>query len=346
MPHFYPLRLHPEFYERVWGARNLEPIYSCKIAGEPVGEVWLTGDKCRVANGPYAGQTLDELSRQLGADFLGEAARDCSRFPLLLKFLFSKAKLSVQVHPDDEAAARVGQPCGKTECWYVLQAPNRTQIGLGLKPGVNKREVERAIREVRMEELLNWIDLHPGDLIYVDAGTVHTIGPGAVLLEVQQNSDTTYRLYDYGRPRELHIDAGMQAIKESTHAGKVEKQQAQSENGKSQVNLVSSPCFVVDKFSLSRPWEFRRPQHIKRSVWCLVAISGSGVVLSDSSEPISLNCGEVVVVPAAVDKVAIKPQWEIDFLCASLPIDKVGHPRTMPMVGDFREIDPRSGISV
>lgn len=329
MPHLYPLRLHPEFHERVWGARNLEPIYAREASGEPIGEVWLTGDKCRVANGPLAGRTLAELSRELGADFLGEASGPSPRFPLLLKFLFPKEKLSVQVHPDDEAAARAGQPCGKTECWYVLHAPAGTQVGLGLKSGVSKGEVERAIRETRMEQLLNWVDLKPGDLVYVDAGTVHTIGPGAVILEVQQNSDTTYRLYDYGRPRELHIDAGMQAIKESTNAGKVQRQNLHAENGKSQVNVVTSPCFVVDRFSLTHPWEFRRPQHAKRSVWCLVAVRGSGVVVSDGSEPTSFNCGETVVVPAAVDKVTIKPQWDLDFLCASLPVEKVGHPKTV-----------------
>lgn len=353
MLQLYPLRLHPEFYERVWGARNLDPIYSQEITGEPVGEVWLTGDKCRVANGPLAGRTLDDLSREAGAELLGSTARD-SRFPLLLKFLFPKEKLSVQVHPDDETAACVGQPCGKTECWYVLHAPPGTQVGLGLKPGVTKAEVERAIRETRMEKLLNWIDLHPGDLIYVDAGTVHTIGPGAVLLEVQQNSDTTYRLYDYGRPRELHIDKGIQAIKESTHAGKVEKQQALVQNGKHQVNLVASPCFVVDKFALSRPWEFRRPQHAKRSVWCMVATHGAGVILSDSSEPISFNGGEVVVVPAAVEKIIVKPQGDLppqnaqqrrvpgapdlEFLCASLPAEKVGHPKTVPMVENIASV--------
>jgi|SRR5579862_195437 len=329
MPHLYPLRLHPEFYERVWGARNLEPIYSCQITGEPIGEVWLTGDKCRVANGPLAGRTLDELSRELGPDLLGEASPEGSRFPLLLKFLFPKEKLSVQVHPDDETAARAGQPWGKTECWYVLQAPAGTQVGLGLKSGVSKGQVERAIRETRMEELLNWVDLHSGDLIYVEAGAVHTIGPGAVILEIQQNSDTTYRLYDYGRPRELHIDAGMRAMKEGAHAGKVQKQHAHAENGKSQVNVVTSPCFVVDKFSLSQPWEFRRPEHAKRSVWCLVAIRGSGVILSGGAEPISFNSGEVVVVPAAVKNLTVKPQWDLEFLCASLPVEKVEHPRTV-----------------
>ncbi|HLK53495.1 MAG TPA: type I phosphomannose isomerase catalytic subunit, partial [Candidatus Angelobacter sp.] len=159
MPDLYPLLLHPQFHERIWGARDLAPFYTREITGDPIGEAWLTGDSCSVANGPLAGRTLTELAQQFGAQFLGDAGRDATRFPLLIKFLFPKEKLSVQVHPDDEGAARIGQPCGKTECWYVLQAAPGAQVGLGLKPGTTKAEVERAIRETRMEHLLNWIDV-------------------------------------------------------------------------------------------------------------------------------------------------------------------------------------------
>lgn len=328
MSQLYPLRLTPEFYERVWGTKSLAPIYSHEITGNPIGEVWLTGDDCKVANGPLMGKSLGELSRQFGQELLGDVVRDLSRFPLLIKFVFPKDKLSVQVHPDDETAAQIGQPCGKTECWYVLAAEPGAQIGLGLKPGTTKSRVERAIRETKMEELLNWIHLNPGDMIYVEAGTVHTIGPGAVIVEIQQNSDTTFRLYDYGRPRELHIEAGLRATKEWTHAGKVERGQTHSENGKQQANLVASPYFIVDRFSLSRPWEFRRPQHARRSVWCLAAIRGSGVVSSNGFEPIAFSCGEVVVVPAAVEKLTLSPHWDLDFLCSSLPVEEATHPKT------------------
>lgn len=329
MNHLYPLRLHPEFYERVWGATNLAPIYSREITGNPIGEAWVIGDGCKVANGPLAGQSLLELSRQFGRELLGEATTDCSRFPLLIKFLFPKDKLSVQVHPDDEAAARVGQPCGKTECWYVLQADDGAQIGLGLKQGTPIPEVKRAILETRLEHLLNWVQLCPGDLIYVEAGTVHAIGPGSVIVEIQQNSDTTYRLYDYGRPRELHVDAGIQATKEQTHSGKVEKQTLYSESGRQQINLITSPCFIVDKFALSSSWEFRRPQHAKRSVWCLVALRGSGVIAGAGCEPFSVSCGDAVVVPAAVEKFTVKPQWDLEFLCSSVPVESVQHPKTV-----------------
>lgn len=329
MPDLYPLLLQPQFHERVWGARDLAPIYSREITGNPIGEAWLTGDDCRVTNGPLAGRTLAELSSEFGADLLGELARDKSRFPLLIKFLFPKDKLSVQVHPDDDAAAVIGQPCGKTECWYVLQAEPGAQIGLGLKPGITKAEVERAIREVRMEQLLNWIDLRVCDMIYVDAGTVHAIGPGSVIVETQQNSDTTYRLYDYGRPRELHIEHGLKATKERTHAGKVIAGPLQIENGKSQINLVSSPCFVIDKFHLDRAWEFRRPHHLKKSVWCLTALRGYGTIESAGAAPVTFSSGNAVVVPAAVEKFTLKPQWELEFLCAALPAEKVGHPATV-----------------
>ena len=141
-------------------------------------------------------------------------------FPLLLKFLFPHEKLSVQVHPDDAAARRAGLPCGKTECWYVAHARPGAQIALGLKPGVTREQFERSIIEKRAEELLNWINVYQGEMIYVTGGTVHTLGPGSIMLETQQQSDTTYRLYDYGRPRELHLKEGLAVIKEKTVAGK------------------------------------------------------------------------------------------------------------------------------
>jgi mannose-6-phosphate isomerase len=329
MSDLYPVRLHPEFHERIWGSNNLAPIYSREITGSPIGEVWLTGDNCVVSNGPLTGRSLKQLSMEFGVSFLGEAAPDVSRFPLLIKFLFPRDKLSVQVHPDDEGAKRVGQSCGKTECWYVLEAQPGSQVGLGLKNGVTKSEVERAIRENRMEHLLNWIDVYKDDLIYVDAGTVHAIGPGVVIVETQQNSDTTYRLYDYGRPRELHIEDGLRATKEQTFAGKVEQSAHHSENGKAQANLVTSPCFVVDKFTLSTAWEFRRPHsEARRSVWCLVTTKGNGVLMAEGMEPITVNSGEVVVVPAAVDRFILKPQWELEVLCSSLPAGAVQHPKT------------------
>ena len=203
----------PGFDPRPWGTLDLSPIYPNHKLEEKIGEAWLSGDDCKVANGPLKGKTLAQLSGEHGRELVGDAARDASRFPLLLKFLFPHEKLSVQVHPDDAQAQRVGQPWGKTECWYIAHAKPGAQIALGLKPGVTVKELEEAIHQKRAEEVLNWMNVYAGDMIYVAGGTVHTLGPGSVVVETQQQSDTTYRLYDYGRPRELHLKDGMAAVK-------------------------------------------------------------------------------------------------------------------------------------
>ena len=328
MPELYPLLLRPQFHERVWGARSLAPIYPDLATSNPIGEAWLTGDSCAVANGPLSGRTLAELSRHFGEQLIGAAAQQPSRFPLLIKFLFPRDKLSVQVHPDDDGARALGEPCGKTECWYILHAEPGAQIGLGLKPGTTKTEVERAIRETRMEELLNWIEVRAGEMFYVDAGTVHAIGPGSVIVETQQNSDTTFRLYDYGRPRELHIEHGLRATREQTRAGRVSGNGTSCHQGKTQTNLLTSPCFIVDKFTITQPWQFQRPRHARRSVWCFVTTQGCGVIEHETGAPVTVAAGEAVVIPAEVESFTVKPQWELDFLCSSLPVERVDHPKT------------------
>ena len=213
--------MQPGFDPRPWGTQDLSPIYPNHRFEQKIGEAWLTGDECQVSNGPLRGKTLANISEQYQRELVGEAARDPKRFPLLLKFLFPYEKLSVQVHPDDAQAIRVGQPWGKTECWYVAHAKPGSQIALGLKAGVTAAQFEQSIHQNRAEELLNWINLYAGDMIYVAGGTVHSLGPGSIIVETQQQSDTTYRLYDYGRPRELHVEQGIGATKEVTRAGKV-----------------------------------------------------------------------------------------------------------------------------
>ena len=129
MSDLYPLLMIPEFSPRPWGTRDLRPIYTRVVGKEPIGEAWLTGDECRVANGPLSGASLGELCRRFGRELMGEAAPHPDRFPLLTKFLFPRDKLSVQVHPDDEVARELGQPCGKTECWYVAKCLPGAQVG-------------------------------------------------------------------------------------------------------------------------------------------------------------------------------------------------------------------------
>src|SRR5258705_12833219 len=141
MKSLYPFLMVPWFVPRPWGTTDLSPIYPNHRCTEKIGEAWLTGDHCKIANGPLAGQRLDAVSRRFGRELVGEAARDAERFPLLLKFLFPHEKLSVQVHPDDAAAPEVGQPWGQTECWYFGYTEPGAPIGLGLEHGVTREPV-------------------------------------------------------------------------------------------------------------------------------------------------------------------------------------------------------------
>ena len=323
--------MSPVFDPRPWGTTDLSPIYPNHRFDEKIGESWLTGDHCKVANGHLRGKSLAELSSQVGRELVGEAAPDPSRFPLLLKFLFPHEKLSVQVHPDDEAARRVGEPCGKTECWYVAHAKLGSQIALGLKQGVTHAQFEQAIHQQRAEELLNWINIFPGEMIYVAGGTVHTLGPGSIIVETQQQSDTTYRLYDYGRPRELHLKEGLAAVKERVSSGKVLRPAPTVVNGTKNRRspLVASSFFVVELFELKEPQKFRTTDDAdKTSVQILVAVEGCGVVEARGAEPVTLAKGDAVVVPASVGEFSVRPQWAVEFLKANLPGMALPEPAT------------------
>lgn len=318
MSDLYPFLLIPIFDERPWGVRDLRPLYT-RIVKEPIGESWLTWEDNVIANGPLSGQTLGAVARQYKRQLVGTGAVLEDRFPLLIKFLFPAEKLSVQVHPDDAGARRVGQPCGKTECWYVLQAGPDARVALGLKPGTTLEEFEAAIHATRAEQLLNWVNVAAGDMIYVAAGTVHTIGGGMVLVETQQTSDITYRLYDYGRPRELHIKDGMAAIKLAALAGKVVQDQTSA-------TLVRSPFFQVEKMPLRATLESAVTPH---SPHILVAIEGSGIVESSGMEPISFAKGEAVVIPACTSRYTVRPQWELEIMRMSLPQGPVAGPEVV-----------------
>lgn len=319
MSELYPFLMVPIFDERPWGVRDLRPIYT-RIVNEAIGESWLTWEDNRVANGPLAGQSLGELAKRFRRDLVGRVACYEDRFPLLVKFLFPGDKLSVQVHPDDEQARRNGYPCGKTECWYALRANPGAQVALGLKSGVTLEEFRRAIEETRAEELLNWVNVYSGDMLYVAAGTVHTIGGGMILVETQQTSDVTYRLYDYGRPRELHVEDGLAATRLRTNAGKV----VRGANPPGDV-LVRSPFFQVEKLSLK---DSLRGEVSPDSPHVLLAVGGAGVIEAQGMEPISFASGDAIVVPACVGEYSVRPQWQLDLMRMSLPTGQVPEPKT------------------
>jgi mannose-6-phosphate isomerase len=273
-----PFRLKPWFSERVWGKKDLRPWYADTGTTEPVGEAWLTGPQCVVETGLFTGRTLAAIATDMGGEF-----------PLLVKLLFPAEKLSVQVHPDDAQAQALGETRGKTECWYVLEAEPGASVALGLKDGVDASVLRAAIVDGTMESLLLQVPVSVGDMLFVEPGTVHAIGPGVVLLETQQTSDVTYRLYDYGRPRELHLEKGLQVMQPKTAAGKVPPKKIDGFT-----RLIEQRYFVVDRFDVGDKGEvlvsFDGPG-------CLVGLSGSVMVRCGADE-VALKAAQAVVVPA------------------------------------------------
>jgi mannose-6-phosphate isomerase len=271
-----PFRLKPWFSERVWGKKDLRPWYLDTGTTELVGEAWLTGPQCVVETGPFAGQTLAAVAAQTGGEF-----------PLLVKLLFPNEKLSVQVHPDDAQAQAVGEARGKTECWYVLEAEPGATVALGLKKDVAVADIAASVADGTMESLIEQVPVSVGDMLFVDAGTLHAIGPGVVLLETQQTSDVTYRLYDYGRPRELHLERGLAVIKTETAAGKVAPREMDGFT-----RLIEQKYFVVDRFELEEASEVAVPFD---GPGCLVGLAGSAVVITAEGQ-VELYPGQAVAV--------------------------------------------------
>jgi mannose-6-phosphate isomerase len=306
-----PFRIAPRFVERVWGSKDLRPWYDWHTDGDPVGEVWLTGDDCLVETGTHAGLTLAALFGQAPQQLLGTAAPS-PESPLLLKVLFAKGKLSVQVHPDDAMAHKYGEPRGKTECWYALAAEPGAQVACGLKAGVTLDTVREGIGKGTLEQSLNVLDVAAGDMIFVDAGTVHAIWPGSILLETQQNCDLTYRMYDYGRPRELHIEKSLEATRLTTRAGKVAPHLLADRS-----ILLDAIYFRVERISVhaSRASaSLRAESEPAQGLSYLFAAAGSALLRGEGFEPLELPSRGVVAIPATAPPFVIEDRGGLELI--------------------------------
>jgi mannose-6-phosphate isomerase len=238
------------------------------------------------------------------------AAELGGEFPLLVKLLFPNEKLSVQVHPDDAQAQAMGETRGKTECWYVLEAEPGAAVALGLKKGVDSAKFAQAVADGTVEDLMEWVPVSVGDMLFVDAGTVHAIGPGVVLLETQQTSDVTYRLYDYGRPRELHLEKGLAVMKNETAAGKVAPRQMDGFT-----RLIEQKYFIVDRFDVAAGGSTTVAMD---GAGCLVGLRGSALVKADGSAA-ELKPGQAVVVPVGSGAVAVEASSGASFVRCVAP---------------------------
>lgn len=286
-----PVTLQPVLVERIWGVHSLAPWHNADggATEKPIGEIWLTAESCRAVSGSGAERTLAELTAAAPETF-GDPEHH--GFPLLIKLLFPHEKLSVQVHPNDAQALALGMPRGKTECWYVLSAEPGAEVAVGFRPPLTTEAIAAAIHDGSIEAKLRMIPVKAGDMVFVDAGTVHAIGPGMVVLETQQYSDTTYRLWDYGRPRELHVEAGMAVTRTDTQAGLVAPVE-----GNGFTRLVVSPYFVVDRFTLSGAAE--KPLGGEGKLQILIALGDGCFVSADGTEAFSLPRGQAVILPVS-----------------------------------------------
>jgi len=217
-----PFRLRPLYMERVWGGRELAALYGRELPGKaPVGESWEVVDRAEeqsvVEDGPFAGLTLHELWTTRRAEVFGERAPQAERFPLLIKILDARDRLSIQVHPPAAVAAELGgEP--KTEMWFIAKAEQEAALYIGVQPGTDRESFARAIREGTVEQAVQRLPVRAGDFIFVPSGRLHAIGGGLVIFEIQQNSDTTYRVFDWnragldGKPRALHVEESLRSI--------------------------------------------------------------------------------------------------------------------------------------
>lgn len=315
-----PFRLRPFFSPRPWGRRDLAPWYKPDEVGEhaePVGEAWLTGPQAVIDTGEHTGKTLAQIAKEQPDALLGKWKGE-GEFPLLVKLLFPDDKLSVQVHPDDVAAQKIGQKRGKTECWYTLAAEPGASVSCGLRPGVTADALRASVANNSMEDLLEQIVLKKGDMVFVDAGTVHAIGPGLTLLETQQTSDTTYRMYDYGRPRELHLEQGIAVMREKTQAGLVEPQPLSRQDDVAATRLIQQRYFTVDRFDLDAGESAAFADAVGRP-HCIIPIEGNGVLIDSRSMRVALKLGTATVVPAGEDPYTIATDSRAFSFVRSMP---------------------------
>ena len=320
-----PFRIEPEFAPRIWGARSLVPLYPEKTnLPEPIGEAWLTGLSCKVASGPFAGRDLRAAWEAMPPEWRGRQLAGVSQFPILVKFIFPNEKLSIQVHPDDAYAqaheASAGGR-GKTEMWHVIRAQSGAQLLLGMKPGVDKKRFRAALSSDSLEQLLEPWTVSTGDTFFVPAGTPHTIGPGMILCEVQEYSDITYRVYDYGRldaqgkPRELHTEKALEVIRFGERAaGKASTLRLPWEAGQRRL-LSACRYFATERWEVSATANMELdPEHFD----LFVILDGTGRFQWAGGQAY-FQQGECWLIPAGLESISMRAAEHVTLLRTYVP---------------------------
>ncbi len=321
----HPLRFEPIFKRLIWGGRKLATVLGKPIGeGSRYAESWEISDHrddvSRVAEGPFAGSTLRELALSHGEGLFGRAVGARDQFPLLVKFIDAQQDLSVQVHPDDALGRALVDDNGKTETWVIVHAEPGSKIYAGLRPGVTREAMAAAFEAGTVESLIHWFPARAGDCILIPAGTVHAIGAGVVLAEVQQMSDATFRLHDWGRlgpdgqPRALHRDEALAAI--DYEAGPVAPMAATSEPipGGSRERLARSDYFALERLTLTGPATVGDPER-----FTIVLGLGGEVEFRSGEGATTLGLGQTLLLPASIGPCAVVPRGPATLLTCIVP---------------------------
>lgn len=326
MTPLYPLRFEPIFRRYIWGGDRLRTVLGKATGEESCAESWEIvdhgPDQSRVAAGPLAGTTLAEIVSGHGQALLGQHHPQ-RRFPLLAKFLDARRTLSVQVHPNDAQAALLDPPdLGKTEAWLVIDAKKGGLVYAGLNGGCDRTEFQRQLSGGTAESCLNRFEPTAGDCVFIPAGLVHALGEGLLIFEIQQSSDTTYRLYDWnrvdadGNPRELHIEAGLDVTDFSL--GPVGAQQPQSTDEPGRSRLVECDKFVLDRVEAKTQADARIEIGGDDRFHLLAVLAGSCHIDGDpSGEP--LTVGSTVLLPASLGRVKVQSVGSVTLADVYLP---------------------------
>ncbi len=323
-----PLLFEPIFQPKPWGGRALQRLFDKSLPGDgPIGESWelvsLPGAESRVRGGPQHGRTISDLITQFGAGLMGRAPLADGRFPLLIKFLDAREHLSLQVHPKPAVDDPAGwQPGIKHEAWCVVDAEPDAQLFIGLKPGVTPRDLAAAVNTPALADLLRTWPARRGDCYYLPSGTPHALGAGIVVAEVQTPSDVTYRLYDWGRvgldgrPREMHLEAGLANIRFDVRDDEIVQPRSHVASVWTTVTrLARSARFRIDRLNLAAGAVQPFP-HAEPVIW--IVLSGAGRLSSPAADS-SFRSGDVILIPADATGVDVHVAQKCEVLEVCIP---------------------------
>jgi mannose-6-phosphate isomerase len=338
MMSLYPLKFKPRYVEKIWGGRKLQTVLGKPIPeGKSIGESWELYDfppgvvdpsgqwvTSEIANGPLAGRTLHSIVQEYGPALHGDVQLiNGNQFPILIKFLDAREDLSLQVHPDAEYA-RCNPGCHlKTEAWYVLENDPGARLYRGLQPGVTKDQFRAGIADGSVMNQVRAIDVKPGQCFYLPSGTVHALGAGILVAEVQTPSDTTFRVFDFnrlekGKPRQLHVEEALACIRFDDHADPEQRRSHAAGFFTTVTRLVTSDCFTLEKVrfveGVEEPVPYDQPV-----VWMM--LEGQAQVKVDGlREPVPIGKGETVLLPARMKNPVIKTSTDCAWLEVTFPM--------------------------